>query len=42
MADDKKSGEKGNNSGGQTAGSKSVSGGSTPKTSGKPVGKKKG
>ena len=43
MADDKKSGETGKSSGGQTAGSKTTSGGGgTPKTSGKPEGKKKG
>ena len=36
MADDKKSGESGKSSDGQTAGSKTVSGGGTPKTSGKP------
>ncbi len=41
MADDKKSGEKGSTSGGQTAGSKTVSGGGAPKTTGKPGGKKK-
>ena len=34
MADDKKSGESGKTSGGQTAGSKPTSGG-TPKTTGK-------
>ena len=42
MADDKKSGESGKSSGGQTAGSKSVSGGATPKTAGKPGSQKKG
>ena len=42
MADDKKSGESGKTSSGQTAGSKGNSGGGTPKTSGKPEGKKKG
>lgn len=42
MADDKKSGESGKTSGGQTAGTKTGSGGATPKTSGKPGGKKKG
>ena len=42
MADDKKSGESGKNSSGQTAGSKGTSGGGTPKTGGKPEGQKKG
>ena len=41
MADDKKSGESGKSSGGQTAGSKTTSGGATPKTIGKPNGEKK-
>ncbi len=41
MADDKKSGESGKSSGGQTAGSKTVSGGATPKTTGKSGGQKK-
>ena len=43
MADDKKSGETGKSSGGQTAGSKTVSGGGgTPKSTGKPGSQKKG
>jgi hypothetical protein len=40
MADDKKSGESGKSSGGQTAESKTTSGG-TPKTAGKPGSEKK-
>jgi hypothetical protein len=40
MADDKKSSESGKTSGGQTAGSKSTSGG-TPKTASKPGSEKK-
>jgi hypothetical protein len=42
MADDKKSGETGKSSGGQTAGSKTTSGGGTPKSTGKSGGQKKG
>jgi hypothetical protein len=43
MADDKKSGETGKSSSGQTAGSKTVSGGAgTSKSTGKPGSEKKG
>ncbi len=42
MSDDKKTAETGKSSEGQTAGSKTVSGGGSPKTTGKPGSQKKG